>query len=78
MGLTAAVLADEGGGDALNTTVEEERAFWESREGLVEKGTLPLFLYFLLVTVVKEAFSTTSSSTAISTSGDDSSGKLEL
>ena len=78
IGLVVAVLTDEGGGGALDTTGAGVSTFWEGAEGLVEEGTLPLPLLFLLVTVVKEASSTASWSTAISVSRDGSWGKLEL
>ena len=58
VGLVVAVLAGGGGGGALDTTGAGVGMFWEGAEGLVEKGTLPLPLFFLLVTVVKGAFST--------------------
>jgi len=58
VGLTVAVLASGGGEGALNTTGTGVSTFWESTEGLVEGGTLPLPLLFLLVTVAKGAFST--------------------
>ena len=54
------VLAGEDGGDALDTTRAEISTFWEGTEGLVKRGTLPLPLFFLLVTVVKGAFFTVS------------------
>ena len=60
VGLTIAVLAGGGGGDALDTTGVGVGTFWEGAEGLVEGGTLPLLLLFLLVTVVKRASSTAS------------------
>jgi len=46
------------GEGALDTTGAGVGTFWEGAEGLVEGGTLPLPLLFLLVTVVKEASST--------------------
>ena len=58
VGLTVAVLAGGGGGGALDTTGAGVGTFWEGIEGLVEKGTLPLPLLFLLVTVMKGASST--------------------
>jgi len=58
VGLTVAVLADGGGGGALDTTGAGVGTFWEGAERLVEGGTLLLPLVFLLVTVVKEASST--------------------
>jgi len=58
VGLAVAVLASGGGGGALDTTGAGVGMFWEGAEGLVEGGTLPLPLLFLLVTVVKGAFST--------------------
>ena len=77
VGLAVAVLAGGGGGGALDTTGAEVGTFWEGAEGLVEGGTLPLPLLFLLVTVVKGASSTAVWSTAISVSRDGSWGKLE-
>jgi len=56
--LAVAVLAGGGGGGALNTTGAGVGTFWEGVEGLVKRGTLPLPLLFLLVTVVKRASST--------------------
>ena len=53
VGLTVAVLANRGGGDALDTTRAGVDTFWEGAEGLVGEETLPL-----LVTVVKGASST--------------------
>jgi len=58
VGLAIAILAGGGGGGALNTTGTEVGTFWEGTERLVEEGTLPLPLLFLLVTVVKGASST--------------------
>jgi len=58
VGLAVAVLTDEGGGGALDTTGAGVSTFWEDAEWLVEGGTLPLPLVFLLVTVVKRASST--------------------
>jgi len=58
VGLMVAVLAGRGGGGALDTTGARVGMFWEGAEGLVEEGTLPLPLFFLLVTVVKGASST--------------------
>jgi len=58
VGLAVAVLAGGGGGGALDTTGAGVGTFWEGAEGLVEEGTLPLLLLFLLVTVVKGASST--------------------
>ena len=58
MGLAVAVLASGGGEGALDTTGAGVGTFWEGAEGLVERGTLPLSLLFLLVTVVKGASST--------------------
>ena len=60
VGLTVAILAGRDGGGALNITGAEVGTFWEGVEGLVEGGTLPLPLVFLLVTVVKGASSTAS------------------
>jgi len=60
VGLMVVVLAGEDGGDALDTTRAEISTFWEGTEGLVKRGTLPLPLFFLLVTVVKGAFFTVS------------------
>ena len=74
--LTVAVLAGRGGGGALDTTGARVGTFWEGAEGLVEEGTLPLPLLFLLVTVVKGASSTVGWSTAISVSRDGSWSKL--
>jgi len=51
-------LAGGGRGGALDTTGAGVDTFWEGAKGLVKKGTLPLPLVFLLVTVVKGAFST--------------------
>ena len=76
MGLAVAILAGEGGGGALDTTGAGVGTFWEGAEGLVEGGTFPLPLLFLLVTVVKGASSTASWSTAISVSRDGSWDKL--
>jgi len=56
--LAVAVLAGRGGGGALNTTGARVGTFWEGAERLVEGGTLPLSLVFLLVTIVKGASST--------------------
>jgi len=53
--LTVAVLAGRGGEGALDTTGAGVGMFWKGAERLVEKGTLPLPLLFLLVTVVKGA-----------------------
>jgi len=61
--LVVAVLAGGGGGGALDTTGAGVGTFWEGAEGLVEEGTLPLLLLFLLVTVVKGASSTAGWST---------------
>jgi len=72
VGLAVVVLAGEGEGGALDTTGAGVGTFWEGAEGLVEGGTLPLPLVFLLVTVVKGASSTAGWSTAISVSGDGS------
>jgi len=58
VGLMVAVLAGGGGGGALDTTGAGVGTFWEGAERLVEGGTLPLPLFFLLVTVVKGASST--------------------
>jgi len=58
VGLVVAVLAGGGGESALDTTGAGVGTFWEGTEGLVEGGTLPLLLVFLLVTVVKGASST--------------------
>jgi len=58
VGLAVAVLAGRDGKGALDTTGAGVGTFWEGAEGLVEGGTLPLPLFFLLVTVVKEASST--------------------
>jgi len=58
VGLVVAVLAGGGGGGALDTTGAGVDTFWEGAERLVEGGTLPLLLLFLLVTVVKGASST--------------------
>jgi len=58
VGLTVAVLAGGGGGGALDTTRAGVGMFWEGTKELVEGGTLPLPLLFLLVTVVKGASST--------------------
>jgi len=58
VGLAVAVLAGGGGGGALDTTGTGVGTFWEGAERLVEGGTLPLPLGFLLVTVVKGASST--------------------
>ena len=60
MGLVVAVLAGRGGGGALETTGARVGTFWKGAEELVEEGTLLLPLVFLLVTVVKRAFSTAS------------------
>jgi len=57
VGLAVAVLAG-GGGGALDTTGVGVGTFWEGAERLVEGGTLPLPLLFLLVTIVKGASST--------------------
>ena len=57
VGLAVAVLAGGGGEGALDTTRIGVGMFWEGVEGLVEEGTLLLSLVFLLVTVVKRAFS---------------------
>ena len=72
VGLAVAVLAGGSGEGALDTTGAEVDTFWEGAEGLVEGGTLPLPLLFLLVTVVKGASSTAGWSTAISVSRDGS------
>ena len=56
--LTVAVLAGRGRGGALDTTGAEVGMFWKGAERLVEGETLPLPLFFLLVTVVKRASST--------------------
>jgi len=72
VGLAVAVLAGGGGGGACDTTGAGVDTFWKGTEGLVEGGTLPLPLLFLLVTVVKEASSTAGWSTAISVSRDGS------
>jgi len=58
IGLTVAVLAGGGGGGALDTTRAGVGMFWEGAKRLVKEGTLPLPFLFLLVTVVKGAFST--------------------
>jgi len=58
VGLAVAVLAGGGGGGTLNTTGAGVSIFWEGAKELVEEGTLPMLLFFLLVTVVKRAFST--------------------
>ena len=58
VGLAVAILAGGGGGGALDTTGVGVGTFWEGAERLVEGGTLSLPLLFLLVTVVKGAFST--------------------
>jgi len=58
MGLAVAILAGRGRGGALDTTRAGVGTFWEGAEELVGEGTLPLPLLFLLVTVVKGAFST--------------------
>ena len=50
-----AVLAGGGGGGTFDTTEAGVDMFWKGAEGLVEEGTLPLPLCFLLVTVVKGA-----------------------
>jgi len=76
VGLVVAVLAGGGGGGALDTTRAGVGTFWEGAEELVEEGTLPLLLLFLLVTVVKGASSTAGWSTAISVSRDGSWDKL--
>ena len=76
VGLVVAVLAGRGGGGALDTTGARVSTFWEGAEGLVEEGTLPLPLLFLLVMVVKGASSTVGWSTAISVSRDGSWSKL--
>ena len=59
VGLTVAVLVGGGEGGALDTTGAGVGMFWKGAEGLVEEGTLPLPLVFLLVTIVKGACSTT-------------------
>ena len=76
VGLVVAILAGGGGGGALDTTGAGVGTFWEGAERLVEGGTLPLPLLFLLVTVVKGASSTAGWSTAISVSRDGFWGKL--
>jgi len=53
-----AILAGGGGRGTLDTTRAGVSMFWEGAEGLVKGGTLPLPLLFLLVIVVKGAFST--------------------
>ena len=58
VGLTIAVLVGGGGGGTLDTTEAGVGTFWKGAEGLVEGGTLPLPLVFLLVTIVKGACST--------------------
>ena len=79
MGLTVAILAGWGGGGTLETTIAGEDMFWEGAGVLVKEEDLSLPLPFLLVTVVKEAFSTTGGSlTTISTSGDSFWDKLGL
>ena len=55
MGLAVAVLAGRGRGGTLNTIGAGVGMFWEGAERLVEGGTLPLSLLFLLVIVVKGA-----------------------
>ena len=60
VGLTVVVLAGEGGEDTLDTTGAGVDMFWEGVKGLVKRGTLPLPLVFLLVTIVKRAFFTAS------------------
>jgi len=52
------VLAGGGRGGTFDTTRAEVGMFWKGAEGLVKGGTLPLLLHFVLVTVVKKAFST--------------------
>jgi len=76
VGLAVAVLAGGGGEGTLDTTGAGVGTFWEGAEGLVERGTLPIPLLFLLVTVVKKASSTAGWSTAISVSRDGSWDKL--
>jgi len=58
VGLAITVLAGGGKRGALDTTGAGVATFWEGAERLVERGTLPLLLLFLLVTVVKGASST--------------------
>jgi len=58
VGLAVTILAGGDGGGALDTTRAEVGTFWEGIERLVEEETLLLPLLFLLVTVVKRAFST--------------------
>jgi len=72
VGLIVAILASRGGGGALDTTGAGVDTFWKGTEKLVEGGTLPLSLCFVLVIVVKRASSTASCSTTILTSGDSS------
>jgi len=57
VGLIVAVLAGEGKEGTLDTT--GVGTFWKGAERLVKRETLPLLLFFLLVTVVKRASSTT-------------------
>jgi len=59
VGLMAAVVAGGGEEGTLDTTGVGVGTFWKGAEGLVERQTLPPPLFFLLVTVVKRAFSTT-------------------
>ena len=56
--LAVAVLAGGGGGGALDTTGTGVGTFWEGAERLVEGGTLPLPLVFLLVAVEEAPFTT--------------------
>jgi len=58
VGLMVAVLAGGDEDGTLDTTGARVSIFWKSTEGLVEGGTLPMSLLFLLVTVVKRASST--------------------
>jgi len=58
VGLAVAVLVGGGEEGALDTTRAGVGMFWEGTERLVEGGTLPLPLLFLLVIVVKGASST--------------------
>jgi len=58
VGLMVTVLAGGGEDGTLDTTGARVSMFWKSTERLVEGGTLPLSLLFLLVTVVKRASST--------------------
>jgi len=60
VGLMVTVLAGRGEEGTLDTTRAKVGMFWKGIEGLVEEGTLPLFLLFLLVIVVKGASFTAS------------------